>query len=260
MSDETEVQIPLGTIEIDEKTFSNHRNVLSVTIPEGVQIISEKAFASCVHLRNLTLPSSIVSIGKYAFADCSELESITIPEGVRVIEEGVFSGCTGLQSVELPDSVVTINEKAFEACTGLKGIVLSSNIMSCSAKAFPGTGRILLTNKTYKDINGMVVNTANEMLLFYRGENEEALIPGEVKGIGDRAFFGSAVKSIKIPEGVISIGEEAFASCPNLEKLILPDSVANIATSAFDSNTKILCHHGSSPESWCMEAGFAKLK
>lgn len=260
MSDDANVEIPLGTIEVSADFIKNPRAVLSVTIPEGVQIIGPKAFASCVNLKHIQLPSSIVSIGKYAFADCSALEDMVIPEGVRVISEGAFSGCTDMQDINLPESVITIEDKAFEACTGLKSIHLSENIMSCSVKAFPGTGRILLTNPTYKDIDGMVVNTANEMLLFYRGQESDVSVPQEVKGIGDKAFYKSAITSVRISDSVISIGELAFAECDNLARVILPDGVAHIAGNAFDDTTEILCHRGSSAEAWCMEAGFTRLK
>ena len=258
--DESNIEIPLGTIEICEGFIKNPRAVTSVTIPEGVQVIGKRAFASCVNLHEITLPASIVSIGRYAFADCSSLEQIEVPEGVRYIDEGTFSGCTGMQYAKLPNSVIGVGPRAFEACTGLKGIELSDNIMSCSAKAFPGTGRILLTNRTYRDFNGMVVNTSNNMLLFYRGEETDVAIPAEVKGIGDYAFFGTSVASVKIPNTVISIGELAFAQCPNLSKLKLPDSVSNIATSAFDANVQLFCHHGSAPESWCLESGLKRLR
>ena len=55
-----------------------------------------------------------------------------------------------------------------------------------------------------------------------------------VIGVNDRS-----VKSITIPDGVTSIGEEAFENCNALESITIPDSVTTIGESAFRECTSL---------------------
>lgn len=53
--------------------------------------------------------------------------------------------------------------------------------------------------------------------------------------INDGVLVGchSAKRNIVIPDGVVSIGDDAFYSCPNLTSVIIPDSVTSIRMAAF---------------------------
>ena len=58
-------------------------------------------------------------------------------------------------------------------------------------------------------------------------------LPSTLKTIGDWAFSWAYVSVLELPEGLVSIGESAFASCPNLTKIILPSTLTSIGESAF---------------------------
>jgi len=58
-------------------------------------------------------------------------------------------------------------------------------------------------------------------------------IPNGVTSIGDNAFWWCNLTSIDIPSGVTSIGEDAFRQCYELTSIIIPSSVTSIARSAF---------------------------
>lgn len=45
--------------------------------------------------------------------------------------------------------------------------------------------------------------------------------------------YGSAIKDIKIPDKIISIGKQAFAFCSDLTSVTIPSSVTSIGSSAF---------------------------
>lgn len=73
-----------------------------------------------------------------------------------------------------------------------------------------------------------------------RTKNMEIEIPAEYKGkpvtsIGDYSFSwcGGNIKSITMPESIISIGEGAFSGCSNLTGIVIPNSVTNIGAHAF---------------------------
>ena len=65
----------------------------------------------------------------------------------------------------------------------------------------------------------------------------EVAIPEELEGlpvtsIGDMAFLNSCMTSITIPEGVTSIGDEAFSDCKSLISITIAEGVTSIGSSA----------------------------
>ena len=56
-----------------------------------------------------------------------------------------------------------------------------------------------------------------------------------VTKIGSCAFQGSAVTSVSMPEGIISIDYNAFKGCQNLESVTLPESLTTLGSYAFYS-------------------------
>lgn len=246
-----DIEIPEGTIEITETSFQNHRLVSSIKIPESVLVIRERAFVDCVNLKSIELPAGLMALANSAFYNCASLESVNIPDGISTIEESVFEGCTNLESIVLPENVIAIKNNAFAKCTGIKNLVLPDNLISCSKTAFPNSRKYLPINKNYTYSNGMMINTLNNMLLFYDGEQKEIRTPENVKGIAFRAFTDSNVTKVHVREGVTSISDEAFVNCGNNAIVFLPESVDFIENSAFDNKTKIYCHKGSYAEGWC---------
>ena len=63
---------------------------------------------------------------------------------------------------------------------------------------------------------------------------EEVKIPKGVIAIASQAFKGNKrIKSVYISDGVLYIGQEAFAECEGIRTLSLPDGLLAIANSAF---------------------------
>ena len=52
------------------------------------------------------------------------------------------------------------------------------------------------------------------VLLEYTGEDKSVTVPSDVSVIGDGAFFRcTGIVSVKLPDGVVSIGRRAFCDC-----------------------------------------------
>ena len=59
------------------------------------------------------------------------------------------------------------------------------------------------------------------------------VLPAELLEIGEDAFRGSGVGSVRIPDGCASIGASAFSECEALTWVYIPDSVRQIGSGAF---------------------------
>ena len=67
---------------------------------------------------------------------------------------------------------------------------------------------------------------------------ESIIIPSSVISINSLAFYQCGLKNITIPEGVTTIGNQAFAYGDKLETIIIPDSVNHIDDYAFAGQSK----------------------
>ena len=71
-----------------------------------------------------------------------------------------------------------------------------------------------------------------------RTEEKRIVLPDRIGGcpvtaVGARAFFGSSLEGIALPDTLESIGPEAFALCRNLGELSVPEGVLSIGGGAF---------------------------
>lgn len=224
----------------------------AITIPDNVTSISEAAFDNCESLTSVTIPGNVASIGGYAFSDCSGLTNVTIQNGVNKIGKSAFYRCKKLTRMAIPNSVETIEECAFQDCEGLTSVKLSNRVTRIEVYLFDGCKSLesVVIPDSVELINGAAFNECSKL--------EEIKIPSSVSRIGVYAFDGTpwlakqvstdefvivngilicagTAKSgnITIPNGVKSIGTQAFASCENLTNVTIPDSVERIEDRAF---------------------------
>ena len=93
-----EIVIPNGITEINDSTFQNCENLVSVGFPNGVTKIGEFAFKNCKNLVSVELPNTTKEIGMYAFSNCESLETIILPNSVNM-EVCSFQNCKVLKNI-----------------------------------------------------------------------------------------------------------------------------------------------------------------
>lgn len=223
----------------------------SVELPEGIKEIGERAFANC-RLEKVTIPESVISIGSGAFSGCQSLTSLTVSDGnmlyhssgnclietgtkrlisgclssiiptdgsVTSIGDYAFSGCENLVYIEIPSSVTNIGFDAFAFCYKLENIQIPYSVEDIDYRAFfrcEGIKSIAVDprNLKYYSSGNCLINTITNTLI--RGCNN-SIIPEGVTSIGDNAFSGcTTMTNIKIPRNVTEIGADAFSFCDNL--------------------------------------------
>ena len=210
-----EIRIPRSVNLIGDCSFQYCENLTSITIPDGVTEIGGGVFYDCKSLTELKIPDSVTKINNSTFSGCTSLTSITIPESVTKILLWAFAGCTSLTSITIPDSVTLIADRAFIGCTNLMNIKMPMKFLSGACGE----------NLTWKIDNGILRISGSGAMHDYSSEYYSseisapwynrsdlikiAVIDDGVTTIGKSAFWQCFLKSVIIPDSVISIGEEA---------------------------------------------------
>ena len=89
-----------------------------------------------------------------------------------------------------------------------------------------------------------IIEGEGVVITAYSGDSKDIIIPASILGnpvvaISDDAFKGSLAVSVSIPETVESIGWFAFAYCPRLERIVIPQKVNEIGYGAFEGSALV---------------------
>lgn len=148
------------------------------------------------YIKAIKIESNVTSIGEYAFINCRFVEDVAIADSVTKISNYAFDNCSGLRQITIPQGVSYIGTRIFESCDQLAEInVVNNNNSLCSEE-------------------GVLFDKKQEILIKYPPAREET--------------------QYNIPNTVYQISEAAFKNCNKLEKLIIPSSVKDVGTFAFD--------------------------
>ncbi len=143
---------------------------------------------------------SVVAIGDAAFNVSTNLTSVTIGANVKSIGANAFNSCSNLGTVTLPSGMTILGTSAFKDCQSLTSITLPNTLTTIGTSAFYHSG-----------------------LLFIE-------VPASVTTIGENAFYTSSIESA-VFNGTVTIGQRAFAACPNLEELTFKGGMTCAANS-----------------------------
>ena len=282
------IVIPDSVTEIGSYAFYGS-GLESVVIGKGVVTIGKMAFYECASLTKLTVPGNVKTIGEMAFFLCDKLEEIVLGEGVEYINKDSFNSCEKLKTVTIPKSVQQIGESAFNYCTGIISVTYGGT--KAEWKAFIadtqkfGSYNECLTNVSIKCADGTITNIPDIIKNLPEGthtvtvtdeiteedlknivkailSNENAnvildmtsatgltripdnmsqgadnlvgiMLPQGVTSIGENAFSRSGLSEIVMPDSLAEIGDYAFYECTGLTSVIIPDGVTAIGKEAF---------------------------
>ena len=82
-------------------------------------------------------------------------------------------------------------------------------------------------------VNGLPVTAVAAGAFTKDSTLQEVVLPDTVREIGDRAFWGSGLRSVQFGNGLEKIGYLAFSQCQYLSEIDLPESVQMLSRHAF---------------------------
>ena len=153
---------------------------------------------------------------------------------VTEIANYAFSGCSMLDTLVIPNTVKKIGMYAFTGCTKLVYIsfpesiedILGGALYECAWYNNQPDGLIYIGNLLYR----------------YKGTAPTGtiVVKDGTKAILDFTFSNQPnIQSVVLPESVTSIHIQAFGDCPNLESVVLPSKLEAIEDHTFQYCEKL---------------------
>ncbi len=224
-----EVAIPTSVKKVGRWSFSDCESLISLSLPQGLEGVSDHMLSGCKSLSRIDLPEGITKIGEWAFSGCSALELLTLPESLEEIGEWAFKGCDSLERMSIPAKVQRIGANAFHRCSRLKSIVVSEG------------------NADYTSEEGVLLTRdCSQLIRFPIASGFSAYdVSHGVTRILDRAFGDcDQLKSVVIPETVLSLGDFAFENCSQLSSVHFKDALPEVKEDTFKKCPLLKLHLG----------------
>jgi hypothetical protein len=201
-----------------------------VILPEGLISIEEAAFANCTALEKLNVPSTVNTLGRWILEN-TKVTSFTIPQGVTEIPASCFYR-SAITTINIPSSVKTIGNWAFQDAK-LTEVVIPSSVTSIGKWAFGCEN----SNPTLQSVVIEANITEIPECCFYLQTKLTSLsLPEGITSIGNDAFTQCKITSLTLPASLKTIGARAFSN-NRITQLTIPDKVETIENDAFAYNS-----------------------
>ena len=225
------IELPEGLTTLDDSVFENSI-VERATLPTTLKQVGTSVFSECNSLKEVEIKGT--EIGELMFYNCMNLYKVSIPNCER-IEDYAFEYCNSLKEITLLKSVTTMGEEIFKD-SGLKDVYLYRNSVADRYKYAWKTGKHYLDSELVwncgidgsDSVIAKLDKTTGVLTITGKGAMQNLDAPwGE--GNAD-------IKEVVIKSGVTTVGEYMFASCPNIGKVTLPDTITTICDGAFEGS------------------------
>lgn len=258
----TSVSIGSAVTSILPSAFAGCPELKSITVAEGNEYYSSVDGvlydASVLYLyvypggkadESFTVPETVKTIGSNAFYDNEYIKTLTVGRNVTSIYEAAFCGLTNLHEITLPfigmrehmDDGSYYNSQEFSTVFG-EGMYgenciryyrnSQGDLVYGSLKVVNILGGSLYEEAFYNYYGGMPI--------------EEINLPSVPDAIPRRCFYNCTqlkkltfggvecdIGALVLPEGVESIGNQAFYGCTGITSVALPASLESIGSGAF---------------------------
>ena len=211
-------EIPKQVTALKTGCFDN-TNLKTINL-SGIITLGNCIFCNCLSLREIILPETITKIPVGFCRRCQRLEKINLSY-VQFIGMYAFSGCSNLDTGNLS---AEIDKYAFEG-TAVRNLEIK-NISKVDECAYRGCDKL---ESVAISGNGIIPSG-----LFARcSKLNNVTINEGITGIGESAFRETSIKKLILPSTVITVNDNAFAYCGQLEEAVLDEKLNFIGCRAF---------------------------
>ena len=199
--------------------------------------IGEYAFYGCTSMRTISFPNSLEILDNYALYGSKSLKSVSLPSSLKTIGSACFH-TSKITSVYFDPKIQikTIPWRSF-AQTLLTEFEIPASVISFVPSAFEGTYlnkiSVASRNTVYKMKDGFVINMDETYVYYYPANSTSANIPDGIKTIFHSAFTFCLIETLHLPPGLENILDYAFSIDINLQTLKIPNTVIYIENNAF---------------------------
>lgn len=224
----TSLELPESMTLIEDAAFC-YSNISKITLPKTLEKLGSEEesdstkgpFYHCQDLTEVVMPESLEIIPEEAFAECRSLKTINnLPQNLKKIEAKAFENTiVELKMSKFPDTLEYIGEKAFYPVVNGYTKTPEHNYNEVIVPVFPAALKYI-GNEAFS-------------YYFYNNATTDVVFPENMTYLS--GFDNCAFNSIQIGAGTKEIGKQAFAdtSTQSMETLVIPEGVETIGEQAF---------------------------
>ncbi|WP_320934164.1 leucine-rich repeat domain-containing protein [Hungatella effluvii] len=260
MENLVEVKLDESIKWISQFAFADCVSLQEIHLPSELEKIYSHAFYNCISLEEIVFPDKLKLIGSHAFFKTS-LKEIIIPQSVKTLGTSAFMECRSLTQVFLKTDVpITLGSTQSPVNTVFYNLseecIIYTKIENFAALAdnCNHTVRIVepeggtagevnwkLDYEGVLEIRGreagkecVIGDYSNDTAPWSDGGQtvKKVVVCKEITEIGDCAFFCLGIEEVEL-RGVKRINSQAFARNSGLKKVILPDTLEELAEDSF---------------------------
>ena len=263
----TSLKLPDSVSRIMSNAFDRNNNLTSVRIPSSLtsSALGSNPFNRCTSLRSFTGDNPIISEdGLYLVRDNGTMVSyacaatygvFTIPENVTAIGENAMAGSAFYGVKMLSLTPPALNATAFSDIGGYTIYIPDAAIDEYESASVWSSPEIKSHFKYYQSNRSIWYTTSGGEILdtpsalpsgnslvrhIYTQGHGMMIFSKEITTIPYRMFLnvnnindGKALKTVSLPENVVTVGSMAFGNCYYLENVSFGNKVTTIEASAF---------------------------
>lgn len=255
-----EVIIPDTVTKLGKSAFCECRNLHSAFIPGSIKTIPEFCFHGCRSLSQITICEGVERIEDAAFRVCPSLKKLFLPEGMKKFGEVDTLEYSLINDLYVPSTLEDIVPYNRGDGSGYVNLHIPFGMKTIAEKDIEDTKKEFEEHGYYYDepselfeyavIDNLIVevldgskNTLTVKGLSNQYVSKDIVIPSSahIKGkyyriarIETNAFYNiTFLNTIKISDGISSIGAHAFSYCSSLKKVEFPASLTEIEGELF---------------------------